>query len=209
MREELIKTIESYNQSADAYQNTIAKMCYYDVTYAYFFGLLNNRDNVLDLACGPGNISLKLKQALPNAFITGVDLSEKMVQLAKKNIPDGNFITADIVSFKSDKQNDGIILGFALPYLNFDESQKLIENTKSNLNVNGKIYLSFMDGEKEGYETPSFNQTVQLYIYYHKRSLILNILQRNGFKVLKEWTLDYQELDGSITKDIVIIAEKG
>jgi predicted TPR repeat methyltransferase len=208
MREELSTTIESYNQSAVAYENTIAKIANYDESYGYFFELLNNDDSVLDLACGPANISLKLKQALPEVFITGVDLSEKMVALAKRNILDGNFITADIVSYKSEKPNNAIIIGFALPYLTFEESQILIENTSFNLCDNGKIYISFMDGEKEGYETPSFNQSVQVYIYYHKHSRIRNLLQNSGFKILKEWILDYLELDGSVTKDIVIIAEK-
>jgi ubiquinone/menaquinone biosynthesis C-methylase UbiE len=208
MRDGLSTTIKSYDQSAVAYENTIATITNYDESYGCFFGLLNKDDSVLDLACGPANISSKLKQALPDAFITGVDLSEKMVELAKRNVPDGNFITADIVSYKSENPNNAIIIGFALPYLTFEESQSLIENTRFNLYDNGKIYISFMDGEKEGYERPSFNQSVQLYIYYHKHARIRNLLQNNGFKILKEWIIDYLELDGSVTKDIVIIAEK-
>jgi len=208
MRKELKNTIISYNIAALDYENTIAKLDNYNETYNYFCKSIKPNDTILDLACGPANISCNIINQLPNVQITGIDLSEKMIEVAKQKIPSGNFFVNDIIHFKSDKPFDAIILGFALPYLNKIEIEELFKNINHNIVHNGKLYLSFMAGSKEGFEVPSFNQTVELYIYYHEKTEIQSILDRNQFIIQKEWELDYIEIDGSITKDIVLIAQK-
>ncbi len=40
-------------------------------------------NRILDLGCGPGNIALRLANALPNAHITGVDGSKPMLDAAR------------------------------------------------------------------------------------------------------------------------------
>ena len=103
---------------------------------------------------------------------------------------------------------DAIVLGFALPYLNKIEIEELFKNINKNIVDNGFLYLSFMAGSKEGFEVPSFNKSVELYVYYHEKTEIQSILNRNQFIIQKEWELDYTENDGSITKDIIIMAQK-
>jgi ubiquinone/menaquinone biosynthesis C-methylase UbiE len=207
MRKELQTTISSYNKSALDY-DTIAKLDNYNKTYDYYCKSINATGSILDLACGPANISSYIKNHLPAIQVTGVDLSQKMIEIAKQKIPSGNFFIDDIIHFKSDKPFDAIILGFAIPYLNKGEIEELFKNINQNLIHNGKLYLSFMAGCKEGFEVPSFNNTVELYIYYYEKTIIKSILDQNKFVIEKEWELDYHETDGSITKDIVIVAEK-
>lgn len=208
MRKELQNTISSYNIAALDYENTITKLDNYDETYDYFCNSINSNDNILDLACGPANISYYVKNKLPTAQITGIDLSEKMIAIAQQKIPSGKFYINDIIHFKSDKPFDSIVLGFALPYLNKVEIEELFKNINHNLIHNGKLYLSFMAGSKEGIEVPSFNQTVELYVYYYEKVEIKSILDQNQLAVQMEWELDYVESDGRTTKDIVIIAQK-
>ena len=43
---------------------------------------------VLDLGCGPGDIPIRLANALPEAFITGIDASSPMVALGQERIDD-------------------------------------------------------------------------------------------------------------------------
>jgi len=53
--------------------------------HSFFYSLLNNVENknILDCCCGCGFTSVKL--AKQRALITGIDISPKMVELAKKN----------------------------------------------------------------------------------------------------------------------------
>lgn len=208
MRRELSETIKSFNLSAVNYDKSIGKLPNYDETYVTFCGLLKPKDKILDLACGPANISKRLAEINPKIQISGIDLSEEMIELAKKNLPTGKFDVADIMEYKAEIPFDGIIMGFALPFLNKAEINILFGNCNRNLAIAGMLYLSFMEGEREGYEVPSFNQSVRLYIHYHSKKMIQDQLNQTGFRIIKSWELDYKEADGSITKDIVIISQK-
>ncbi|MGQ0639515.1 MAG: ubiquinone/menaquinone biosynthesis methyltransferase [Gemmatimonadaceae bacterium] len=42
---------------------------------------------VLDVACGTGDLAIQTAQALPNANVRGVDLSERMLELARTRLP--------------------------------------------------------------------------------------------------------------------------
>lgn len=207
MRSELLKTIEAYNSSAKAYAESIARLNNYDTTYRYFADCIEDNAFVLDLACGPANISSTLvKHKLLR--ITGLDLSQNMVELARKNIPEGNFFCGDIIKYQSEYKYDAAVIGFAIPYLTLPEIEELLENTGFNLNSGGYLYISFMLGESQGYEVPSFNRDVEFYIHYYSKSKIEKLLRALNFELIKEWELDYQEMDGSITTDVVIVARK-
>ena len=178
MRQELLTTLDSYNKSALEYEASIAQLTNYDTTYEYFTSILNPGDRVIDLGCGPANIALKLKTKLPKLKITGVDLSNTMIEISKRKMPDDLFFVDDAVSFRPEEFQNGAVIGFLLPYLNLLEIEALIKNTNEFLVRNGKLYLSFMAGNSHGYESPSFNQKVQLYIFYHEKKAILNLLHR-------------------------------
>ena len=65
-----------------------------------------------------------------------------------------------------------------------------------------------MDGDKEGFEQTSFGGNNQFYIYYHRKEDIKNILIKNEIEIKKEYVIDYNEPDGTVTKDIIIIGGK-
>lgn len=50
----------------------------------------------LDVGCGPGNSTAVLKARFPGAHVTGADYSENMVETAKKDHPELEFIRCDI-----------------------------------------------------------------------------------------------------------------
>ena len=71
---------------------------------------LNEKELIVDLGCGPGNISEKLSIKWPNANVIGIDGSKEMIRIAelnKKNslnlsrLKNLRYICADIKSFKS------------------------------------------------------------------------------------------------------------
>jgi trans-aconitate methyltransferase len=59
---------------------------------------------ILDLGCGPGNITYLLAEAFPNAHILGIDGAERMIDLAKKRFAgDSGLIEWDVVSLPWEK----------------------------------------------------------------------------------------------------------
>ena len=201
------ETIEAYNNSAKEFMEKIGVLTNYNNTYDYLLKIINENDNILDLACGPAQISKYIKNKI-NVNITGVDLSIEMLNIAKKNIPDGIFIEDSIITYKANIFYDLIILGFGIPYLNIKQTIKCIENCNLLLKNNGYIYISFMEGNTEGFEKTSFGKNNKFYIYYHKKENIKNILENNNIEIVKEYKIDYKEENGKITKDIILIGKK-
>lgn len=199
--------IEVYNKSAINYEKTIAQLQNYNETYDYLANLLQDNQIILDLACGPGNISLYLLKS-KKLKIIGFDLSIGMLNIAQKQIPNGKFVQNTIVNFEMDEMIDCIVNGFGFPYLNKEQVFSSLQSSYHVLNRNGLIYLSFMEGEKCGFETPSFNTEEKLYIYYHQKESIIKQMEQLGFQILRQWELKYLEQDGTYTQDIVIIGKK-
>ena len=54
IKKQQAKTIESWNRTAKAFNDTIASLDNYDHTYQFVCDRLHDGDAVLDLACGPG-----------------------------------------------------------------------------------------------------------------------------------------------------------
>ena len=207
MNNDQIHTIEVFDRSAREYNNTIAKLQNYNDTYSYLAELLRDNQSVLDLACGPANISSFLIKN-KRLDVTGIDLSVEMLRLAANAIPSGRFIKASMIDFQVDGKFNLVINGFGLPYLNPEQVNRCLSKCYNALDTGGLLYLSFMDGEKCGFEIPSFNINSEIFIYYHRCELILDTLKKTGFEIINKWVIDYTETDGSITKDIVIIGKK-
>lgn len=204
-------TIESYDNTAEGFSKKIAMLDNYDEAYEFFAGCLKEGGDLLDLACGPAQIS-KFVLARKKMSVTGVDLSKGMLAVAQREIPSGKFIEASIIDFKdsSGKKFDGCALGFGLPYLSTTEARQCILNAASNLREGGIFYVSFMEtknGEKEfvQMEKTSFGGDRDFEIHYHSVAVVKEYMMEAGFEVLKDFCLDYLESDGSISKDLVYI----
>jgi ubiquinone/menaquinone biosynthesis C-methylase UbiE len=201
------ETIEAYDNSAKDFFEKIGSIKNYDPTYDYLVEKLKEHNNVLDLACGPCQIGKYIKEKI-NVNITGVDLSREMLKIAQNNIPDGIFLEGSIVTFKNNIFYDLVIIGFGIPYLNKEQLKKCIKNSVSLLKIKGCLYISFMDGNKEGFEKTSFGGNNKYYIYYHEKEMVRKILIENRIHIEKEYILDYKESDGRITKDVIYIGVK-
>ncbi len=202
-----INTIKSYDNSANEFMEKIGSLNNYNETYDFLVKLVNKGDNILDLACGPAQIS-KYIYDRANVNITGVDLSKEMLKIAKKNIPNGEFIQDSIIDYNGKSDYDLIIIGFGLPFLNNEQVKECIKNSVLLLKTNRYIYISFMEGNKQGFEETSFGGENKFYVYYHNENEMQNIMENNGIELMKKYELNYKEKDGKITKDIILIGKK-
>ncbi len=63
----------------------------------------NDPETILDLGCGTGEVLMRLA---PRYKMTGVDLSEEMVKIAKSKIDTVRFSVQDMRSFRLEEKND-------------------------------------------------------------------------------------------------------
>ena len=189
----------------DKYMDT---SMYHDTFDAFCDNVARQNAEILELACGPGNITAYLLRKRPDLKILGTDLSPNMIGLAKANNPGAEFRLMDCRDLGAmDKKYDGIVCGFALPYLSKEEAVQLICDAAGVLKPGGIFYLSTMEDDygKSGLQQSSTGDS--MYMYYHQADYLAQALRHNGFTVVHLQRKTYA--DGSGTTDLVIVARHG
>ncbi|GBL35181.1 trans-aconitate 2-methyltransferase [Filimonas sp.] len=86
------ETAATWNKLASLYQDKFMDLDFYNESYELISDLLiQDEANLLEIGCGPGNISRYLLSKRPELKITGIDISPNMIELAKRIIPVPNF----------------------------------------------------------------------------------------------------------------------
>ncbi len=177
------ETFETWNKVAQLYQEKFMDLELYNETYDLFCKAITKESaHILEIGCGPGNITKYLLSKNPNYIMEGIDISPNMILLAKKNNPAASFSVLDCRMINEIKRKyDGIICGFCLPYISEDESLKLFSDVGNMLNESGVFYLSFVEGNEmqSGFKTTSTGD--RTYFNYHNLNTITKFLVASGF----------------------------
>ena len=206
------QSVNTYNLSAKSYQEKFMEMDLYNDTYDAFCDAITTQNpEVLEIAVGPGNVTKYLLQKRPDFKIFGIDLAPNMIELAKKNNPSVQFEVMDCREISGiEKQFEGIMCGFCMPYLSKEECKKIISDAGNLLESSGVLYLSTMEGDysNSGYEKTSFSGENEVFIYYHQEDYIKERLIGSGFDIIRLERKDYPEPDGNFLTDMIFIAKK-
>jgi ubiquinone/menaquinone biosynthesis C-methylase UbiE len=112
---------------------------------------INKGDKVLDLACGTGVVTKKIKQKVGSlGYVVGGDTSVTAIKIAKKwNGHQSNlgFVNIDAENFNFSKPFDIITCQYALFF--FPNTQKALKNIKKNLKKTGKIGITVHGAAKK------------------------------------------------------------
>ena len=96
---------------------------------------------VLDLGCGGGNVDGFLKSKFPHWDITGIDVSAKALEIARKNFPGVKFINQSVDKLKFKSKSFDLIL--SLDTLeHFDNPQKVVGSARDLLKSDGLFFLA-------------------------------------------------------------------
>ena len=95
MEDHYKETFETWNKVALLYQEKFMHLDIYNSTYDAFLGSLPKSSTVLEIGCGPGNISRHLLSERPDLQLLGTDIAPNMLQLAAANNPTATFLQLD------------------------------------------------------------------------------------------------------------------
>jgi ubiquinone/menaquinone biosynthesis C-methylase UbiE len=202
------QAVSVFNKRAKHYENKYMDVSMYGHALNVFCNNLARPDaEILELACGPGNITKYILQRAPELAILATDLAPDMLAIAQEHNPTIQTQLLDCRNITSlTKKFDGIICGFALPYLSKEEAIQLIADAATVLIAGGVLYLSTMEGNynSSGYQTSSLGDTV--YVYNHEAAYLLQALEDNGFKLILQQSQPFGA-DPSVT-DLLLVAVK-
>ncbi|NCN44943.1 MAG: hypothetical protein COU63_02425 [Candidatus Pacebacteria bacterium CG10_big_fil_rev_8_21_14_0_10_36_11] len=140
---------KAYNQMASRYFGERGQLRS-DVYVRRFEGVLPRQAMVLDVGCGAG-VPVDDYLIKKGHLVTGIDISETQIQLARKNCPRGAYFVRDLLSLKDREfQVDGIICVYTLFHLPKENHLDLLRLFSSFLSVGGKLLISMGVDDFEG-----------------------------------------------------------
>ena len=210
MKDKTQIAVSVFNKLAELYQSKFMDVSMYHDTFDVFCDSIKQQHaKLLELACGPGNITKYLLFKRPDFKILGTDLAPNMIELAKINNPNASFQLLDSRELlKLNATFDALMCGFILPYLSKEEAEKMIIDAAQILSQGGVMYISTMEDDysKSGYKKGSTGD--EIYMYYHQADYLIDALKKNGFEIIQEQRKKYQMQENIDTVDLILIAKK-
>ena len=128
-----------------------------------FIRMLGKDSEVLDLGCGPGtDSSVLISHGLK---VTGIDLSDELVRLAKNANPDGIFLQGNMLDLPFDSHKfDGLFAKASLLHLAKSDTPKALQEIVRVVKPGAIVHIAIKGGdgekvvkeEKFGYEFERF-----------------------------------------------------
>jgi ubiquinone/menaquinone biosynthesis C-methylase UbiE len=135
-----------------------------------------------DVGCGPGHITRYVFDKGLNIF--GIDISEKCVEIARRENPKMEFKTMDMARLDlADESIDGVISFYSIIHTPKQFQPLLFQEFNRVLKMGGRISLVVKKGDTEGYVNELEGFKTSLYFANFNEDEIRNYLKSNGFQI--------------------------
>lgn len=203
-------SVAAFNRLADLYVEKYFHLDIYDRYLERFVKRIESQDvSVLDVACGPGNVSAYLARVRPDLKLVGIDLAEGMIKHARLRVPTAEFLLKDCRYIgELDHIFDAATFAFGLSYLTDDDANQFFDSLNAALADSAMLYLSTITGESSwsGIETSSSGD--RIYMKYRSVSDVVSMVEEAGYRV------DFAEVVASpanaskSTQDLILISQR-
>lgn len=106
----------------------------------------NDGIKVLDLGCGTGELIFELTNKFNKFEVTGIDFSEKMIEISKKRNPSAKHLQMDASElYILDSKYDIIVCTHSMPY--YKEPKNVFKHLNNLLSDEGKLLIGFASGD--------------------------------------------------------------
>jgi ubiquinone/menaquinone biosynthesis C-methylase UbiE len=183
---------EGYNRCATKYAD--ARTGEEHPELAMLIGRLPEGASVLDIGCG-GGIPVCLQLA-KRANVTGIDISPAMIELAKKNVPSGNFACSDIMSVEfPDSSFDAVTSFYAIFHLPKEEHEELFCRIYRWLIPGGYLLATFARRDESPYTEDDFFGVTMYWSNFGIKQY-REMLDRLGFSIIENGLLGHGYKNG-------------
>jgi ubiquinone/menaquinone biosynthesis C-methylase UbiE len=143
---------------------------------------LSPGSSVLDLGCGsgvPADIEISKEH-----LVTGVDISQTQINLARQNNPTGNFLHGDAGSIEFDNSTfDAVVSFYTLEHIPRIEHETILRRINKWLRPGGLLLISMEAGDYEGFFGEWLG--VQMYMSCFDPETMKKLVNRVGFELLE------------------------
>ena len=137
---------------------------------------------VCDIGCGPGEIAAYLAKS--GLDVCGIDVSEKMIQVAKKLSPLVQFEQGDMLSLRQpDAAFGGMTAFYAIVNLTRSEIERAFSEFFRVLQDSAPLLLSFHMGDEVLHVTDFLGKSASLDFFFYPVETITAMLKEAGFQI--------------------------
>lgn len=179
----------TYNKIARDYYADHLKDTWDDDYTGFFIQLLDQHAKVLDLGCGPGIESKKL--AVAGFNVTGFDLSDGLIEIARQQNPGLVFIQGDMRKLPyPEDQFDGVFAKASLLHVPKQDMENVLREVRRILKSKGLLHVAVKEeraGESEAERTESdYGYKYTRFFSYWNMPQLVSLLERCGFRIIKQ-----------------------
>lgn len=202
-----IQTVKIYDEIAEKYAKIFDKDLSDIPFIKKFLTYVKPKGKILDLGCGTGRITSEyVKKGFDSI---GVDLSEKMIDIAKKNHPKIKFICKNMrkIEFKPESF-EAISLAYSLFHLEKRDVPAFLKKISVFLKKEGILFMVIQEGEGEVFINEPLATGKKLFLNLYSEKEIIRILEDEKFQILSI-SRKKSELKGELPYNkLIIIAKK-
>jgi ubiquinone/menaquinone biosynthesis C-methylase UbiE len=201
--EHVTKTIATYDQIADSYaRNTEEHLPTRELEQ--FIAMMPPGGKILDAGCGPGRDSAFFTR---HGFeVVGVDLSEKLLEIARTRVPTADFQKQDLRDLQFPPQSfAGIWASASLLHLDRNEIPEVLSSFYDLLTSGGVLFVMVKAGQGEAEVSEAISSGLTRHFTYFDREEIKNLLTESGFMIDQLYSWNEKDRSPQL-RDVVFIS---
>ncbi len=175
------RTMQAYNLTAEEYAKKTKDLDMSSERRRFLNGM-KPEGQILDVGCGWGK-DAKIFTDL-GYKVTGIDISEKLLAIARITSPTSNFIQTEFLRIPYPNQTfDGLWASASILHAE-DKSEvpRILAEWRRVFRTNGKAYIVVKQGEgEEDMIDERYQKVVKHYCYFQEKE-IMGLVQNAGFK---------------------------
>lgn len=137
---------------------------------------------VADVGCGPGRVTILLHRLGLDAF--GVDLSPRMVALARRTYPELRFEVGSMLDLElPDGSLGGLLAYYSIIHVPWERRPEVFAEFHRVLTPGGYVMLVFQVGDERFHRDEAFGKPITLDWYRQQPDEIVRLLRDAGFDI--------------------------
>lgn len=179
---------DTYDKIAEDWHRTHQTDDWWMSGTEHFCSLLTKGSLVLDVGCGGG---VKSKYFIEKGMtVVGADISENMVSIAKREVPQARFAVLDVRDIDTIPETfDGIFAQAVLLHLPKKEIVSILKKFKEKLKEGGYLYVAVKEqrvdqNEEEIKDMDDYGYQYELFFSYFTEEEMKQYFSEAGFEVV-------------------------
>lgn len=183
MRESTRTNIEAYDAAVHVYAQRTNELDDNQIEQRMLLlSTLPPQASILDVGCGPGRDASFFTSN--GHRVCGIDLSEKMLEMARLRAPEAVFRKMDFANMNLGEEFDGIWMEASLFQIEKDMACVVLEGLRRHLRKDGVVWISVKEGDGERFIFDE-RDSVRKYRAYYREDEFSNMLEKAGFRILE------------------------